>query len=114
GSPLYCAALRRSLVSNRLQDEAGADVQGNGDDYEVGVLGWATCFRQVHEEVATYLLAHGARLNLWTAIALDRVDDIRAMIGDQPALLAQRMTRNQHRRTPLHHAAAKNTTPVCP
>ena len=34
------------------------------------------------------------------------------MIADQPALLAQRMTRNQHRRTPLHHAAAKNRARV--
>jgi len=111
-APLHFAAMQGDLESTRLLVEAGADVRGNGDDYEVGVLGWATCFRQVHEEVATYLLAHGARLNLWTAIALDRVDDIRAMIADQPALLAQRMTRNQHRRTPLHHAAAKNRARV--
>ena len=30
------------------------------------------------------------------------------MIARDPALLDARMTRNQHRRTPLHHAAAKN------
>jgi ankyrin repeat protein len=30
------------------------------------------------------------------------------MIAGDPSLLAARMTRNQHRRTPLHHAAAKN------
>jgi ankyrin repeat protein len=30
------------------------------------------------------------------------------MIVSEPALLIARMTRNQHRRTPLHHATAKN------
>jgi ankyrin repeat protein len=72
------------------------------------VLGWATCFREVRQDVAAYLLEHGATLNLWTAIALDRADDVRAMIARDVSLLGARMTRNQHRRTPLHHAAAKN------
>lgn len=107
-APLHFAAMYGDLVLVRLLVEAGADVEGKGDDPEVGVLGWATCFRQVREDVAEYLLAHGATLNIWTAIALDRVDDLRAMIGRHPALLAARMTRMHHRRTPLHHAAAKN------
>jgi ankyrin repeat protein len=72
------------------------------------VLGWATCFKDVREDVAAYLLAHGATLNVWTAIALDRADEVRAMIAADPSLLTARMTRNQHRRQPLHHAAAKN------
>jgi ankyrin repeat protein len=62
----------------------------------------------VREDVAAYLLSHGAQLNLWSAVALDRMDHIREMIARQPSLLGSRMTRNQHRRTPLHHAAAKN------
>jgi Ankyrin repeats (3 copies)/Ankyrin repeats (many copies) len=107
-TPLHFAAVHGDPETIRLLVEAGADVEGKGDDYEVGVLGWATCFREVREDVATYLLAHGAQLNLWTAIALDRADDVRAMIARQPSLLGARMTRNQHRRTPLHHAAAKN------
>jgi ankyrin repeat protein len=107
-TPLHFAAADGDLETIRLLVEAGADVEGKGDDYEVGVLGWATCVRQVRQDVADYLLSHGATLNLWTAIALDRVDDLRAMLLHEPALLAARMTRNQHRRTPLHHAAAKN------
>ena len=107
-APLHFAAAHGDLETIRLLVEAGADVNCKGDDHEVSVLGWATCFRQVREDVAAYLLSHGAQLNLWTAIALDRVDDVRAMIARQPSLLEARMTRNQHRRTPLHHAAAKN------
>lgn len=106
--PLHFAAMYGDLEMVRLLVEAGADVDGKGDDSEVGVLGWATCFKQVREDVAQYLLNHGATLNVWTAIALDRVDDMRAMVTRDPALLAARMTRGHHRRTPLHHAAARN------
>jgi ankyrin repeat protein len=107
-TPLHFAAAHGDLDVIRMLVEAGADVDGNGDDYEVGALGWATCFRHVREDVAEYLLSHGATLNLWSAIALDRAVDVRAMIIRQPSLLESRMTRNQHRRTPLHHAAAKD------
>ena len=107
-TPLHFAAVHGELETIRLLVEAGADVDGKGDDYEVGILGWATCFQKVREDVANYLLAHGATLNLWAAIALDRADDVRAMITPQPTLLESRMSRNQHRRTPLHHAAAKD------
>lgn len=107
-SPLHFAAANADFEMVKLLVEAGADVNGKGDDHEVGVLGWATCFRQVREDVAAYLLDHGATLNLWTAIALDRADDVRAMIARDPSLLAARMTRNQHRRMPLHHAAGRN------
>jgi ankyrin repeat protein len=78
----------------------------------VARLGWATCFRQVREEVAEYLLSHGATLNLWSAIALDRIDDVRAMVTRDPALPVTRMTRNHHRRTPPAHAAARNRLPI--
>ena len=106
--PLHLAAAVADLEMVKMLVEAGSDVQGMGDDYEVGVLGWATCFRRVREEVAEYLLRHGARLDLWSAIALDRADQVRSLVARDPSLLAARMTRNQHRRTPLHHAAAKN------
>jgi len=106
--PLHLAAAVADLDMVKLLVEAGSDVDGKGDDYEVGVLGWATCFRRVREDVAEYLLRRDARLDLWSAIALDRADDVRNLITRDPSLLDVRMTRNQHRRTPLHHAAAKN------
>src|SRR5437867_2509754 len=105
---LHFAADAADLHVVTLLVEAGSDVVGEGDDHQVGVLGWATCFKRVREDVAAYLLAHGARLNLWAAIALDRADDVRGFIGRDPSLLGARMSRNEHYRTPLHHAAAKN------
>jgi ankyrin repeat protein len=107
-APLHFAAMYGDLEAVRLLVEAGADLDGKGDAPGVGVLGWATCFKEVREEIAAYLLSRGAALNLWTAIALDRPDELRAMIGRDPSLLTARMTRSHHRRTPLHHAAAKN------
>jgi ankyrin repeat protein len=105
---MHFAAAHGDFETLRLLVEAGADIEGHGDDHGVGVLGWATCFHQVRHEVAAYLLDHGATLNVWTAIALDRPNELREMIAQDPALLTARMSRNQHRRTPLHHAAAKN------
>jgi ankyrin repeat protein len=107
-APLHFAAMYGDLETIRLLVEAGADVEGKGDDPGVGVLGWATCFKEVREDVAAYLLSHGAPLNVWTAIALDRPEELRAMIARDPSLLAARMTRTHHRRTLLHHAAARN------
>jgi len=107
-APLHFAAAHGDLETIRLLVEAGADVDGSGDDHGVGVLGWATCFGGVRQEVAAYLLDHGVKLNLWTAIALDRADDVRAMVAADCSLLATRMNRNGHRRTPLHHAVRKN------
>ena len=112
-APLHFAAIHGDMETIRLLVEAGADIDGNGDDHGVGVLGWATCFGEVREEVAKYLLDHGAKLNLWTAIALDRADELRAMITGDRSLLAARMTRNQHRCTPLHLAAGKTGCELC-
>ena len=68
------------------------------------MLGWATCFRDVREKVAAYLLSKGAQLHIFSAIALDRASDVRAMVEAEPELLRRRMSRNEHGRLALHHA----------
>ena len=111
-SALHFAAEAADLAIVRLLVEAGADVIGDGDDHRLGVLGWATCFQTTRRDTADYLLAQGANLNLWSAIALGRVDDVSILIKAEPALLTAPMSRSEHRRTPLHHAAAKNQPDV--
>jgi ankyrin repeat protein len=106
--PLHFAAAEADLAIVRMLVEAGSDVVGEGDDHHLEVLGWATCLRGVREEVAEYLLRAGARLNIWSAIALGRADDVRAFVRSVPSILSARMSRNEHGRTPLHHAAAMN------
>ena len=88
--------------------QAGSDVIGDGDDHQLGVLGWATCLGRVREDVADYLLRAGARLNIWSAIALDRADAVRAFVASALSILSARMSRSEHGRGPLHHAAAMN------
>jgi ankyrin repeat protein len=105
---LHFAAEASDIGVVRLLVEAGADVNGDGDDHRLGVLGWATCLHATRTDVADYLLAQGAKLNLWSAIALGRTEEVRAFIETDPSLLAARMSRSEHRRTPLHHAASRN------
>jgi ankyrin repeat protein len=105
---LHFAAATADIEVVRMLVEAGSDPGGDGDDHQLGVLGWATCLGRVREDVAGYLLSAGASLNVWSAIALDRADQLRRLVRDEPALLRARMSRNEHRRTPLHHAAALN------
>ena len=89
--------------------EAGADIDGEGDEHEIGVIGWATCFKHVRKEVADYLLARGAKPTIFSAVALDRADLVRGLVADDPTLLRTRkMSRFEHYRTPLHLAVLKN------
>ena len=103
---LHFAAEAADLALVRMLVEAGSEIDGEGDDHQVGVLGWATCLGTRRDDVAAYLLGAGARLNIWAAIALDRGDDVCALIGRDPSLLSARASGNGHHRTLLHHAAA--------
>ncbi len=105
---IHFAAEAGDLAIVKMLVEAGADVVGTGDDHQLGVLGWATSLSQVRRDVADYLLRNGAKLDLWSAIALDRADEVKGLITHNPSLLHTGMSRNEHLRTPLHHAAAKN------
>jgi ankyrin repeat protein len=101
---LHCAAAGGHLEVVQRLVALGSDVQGEGDDHQMGVLGWATCLGQVHEPVASYLLSKGARLGIFSAIALDRGEDVRRIVRADPNELKRQMSRNEHGRYPLHHA----------
>src|SRR2546426_4496640 len=105
---LHFAAEAADLRIVEMLVEAGSDVIGEGDDHHVNVLGWATCRGRVREDVAAYLLRAGAKLNIWSAIALNRADDVRRFVRNDPSILTARMSRNELQRAPLHHAAAVN------
>jgi len=107
-SPLHFAAEQQSMEMIRPLVEHGADTIGEGDGHELEVIGWATCFdRDARPEVVDYLLAHGARHTIFSAVATDEPEVVRALATASPELLARRMDVTNHRRTPLHLAVVK-------
>src|SRR5262245_286823 len=89
---------------------AGADIDGAGDEHGIGVIGWATCFHHVQTEVAEFLLARGAKPNIFAAVALGREDLVRRLVAEDPSLPRQaKMSRFEEHRTPLHFAVLKKS-----
>jgi ankyrin repeat protein len=106
---LHWAAQHGSLDIVRRLIEAGADIDGEGDEHQIGTIGWATCFKEVRKDVADLLLARGAKPTIFSAVALGREDLVRRMVADDPKLLRTRkMSRFEHYRAPLHLAVLKN------
>jgi len=104
-SPLHYACERGRLEVVKLLVEAGSDVNWDLDLHQLGPLGWAVAFGTVHVEIAEYLLAHGARLNIFTATALGRAEEVRRLIEENPVVLRQRMSRFELFRSPIEFAA---------
>jgi ankyrin repeat protein len=111
---LHVAAERGSLAIVRLLVERGADVDGFGDVHGWDVLGWATLHDDVHEEVARYLLAAGARHNIFTAVAMGDVAAIRSLAAVSRDVLDKPMAIWESRRTPLHLAVIRRQPRTIP
>jgi uncharacterized protein len=105
--PIHFAAERGNLPIVTLLVEHGADPIGAGTGHELDAVGWAVCFDYTHHtEVARYLLAHGAKYTLFSAVALGEPAVIRELV-QSGADVNQRMDRTNHRRTALHLAVVK-------
>ena len=117
--PLHFVAERLELATIRLLVEHGADPIGEGDMHELGVIGWATCFNPFHfgitpeeretrrDAVVDYLLAHGGRHNVLSAVAMNAVHEIRTIVAAQPDQLERRMDPANRGRHPLHLAVVE-------
>ncbi|MEM6553005.1 MAG: ankyrin repeat domain-containing protein [Planctomycetota bacterium] len=101
---LHFAAEQGLDIAKRLV-EAGGDIHGDGDEHELGVLGWATCFGKVNQELADYLMERGAKPHLFSAIAMGMADTVRGMLKADPSLVSKTMSKHEHHRTALMHAA---------
>jgi ankyrin repeat protein len=108
--PLHFAAESGDLVIVRLLVEHGAQTSaGEVDDHELDIIGWAICFPGVdHHDVAEYLLAHGARHTLFSAVAAGDVDALRARATEKPSDLERPMDKVNRRRHAVHLAVVKN------
>ncbi|MGH7721097.1 MAG: ankyrin repeat domain-containing protein [Gemmatimonadaceae bacterium] len=106
--PLHFAAERGALGIVCRLIERGADPIGAGDYHELEIIGWATCFgRTPKHDVVTYLLAHGARHNIFSAVATGTTDAIRELAARARADLDRPMDETNHRRRPLHLAVVQ-------
>jgi ankyrin repeat protein len=103
----WAAAAGNLAVVRRLAD-AGGDVVGRGDDHDLEVIGWATCWDgcddEAHRAVAEFLVSRGARHHIFSAIALDLPEEVRRIVATDPAALNRRQSRNENHRTALHFA----------
>ena len=108
--PLHFAAEDQSFPIIRLLVEHGADTIGTGDMHELEVIGWACCwdYREANKEIVDYLLAHGAKHHIFSAVTMGEAEVVRALVAGDPELLLRRMDRTNKRRTPLHQAVVKH------
>ena len=106
--PMHWAAAGGHLEVVHVLADAGGDVVGNGDDHQLEVIGWATCWTEAHRNVANFLVSRGARHHIFSAIAVDDAEEVRRIVGADPASLERRMSRNENHQLPLHFAVRKN------
>jgi ankyrin repeat protein len=107
--PLHFAAEKQLFPIIRLLIEHGADPIGEGDYHELGVIGWATAWEYAHadRQIVDYLLAHGAKHNISSAVATGDTEAIQRIIAQSPSDLERRMDMANRRRRPLHLAVVK-------
>ena len=105
--PLHFACERNDLDTIRLLIEHGADPIGTGDGHDLEVLGWACVFANARPDIVDYLLAHGSRHNILSAVAVGAVDAIETIVAADPSQRDRRMDRTNLRRRPVHLAVVK-------
>jgi ankyrin repeat protein len=107
----WAAAAGKLDVVQRLAD-AGGEVIGDGDDHELAIIGWATCWDgcddDAHRAVADFLVSRGARHHIFSAIAMRLEAEVRRIVRDDPSQVNRRMSRNERHQLPLHFAVRMN------
>jgi len=107
----WAAAAGHLEVVRRLAD-AGGDVVGHGDDHELEVIGWASCWDgcddDAHRAVVDLLVSRGARHHIFSAIATNMANEVRRIVAEDASALNTRMSRNESHQLPLHFAVRMN------
>jgi ankyrin len=105
--PIHFAAERGDLPVVRLLVEHGADPIGADTTHELDVLGWATVFGPGERAVVDYLVQHGARWTVPSAVAMGEVAILRELHAANPDAIERPMVRPYAGQRPLHLAVVK-------
>jgi ankyrin repeat protein len=107
----WAAAAGHEAVVRRLAD-AGGDVIGHGDDHELEVIGWASCWDgcddDAHRAVVRELVSRGARHHIFSAVAMNLAGEVRDIVARDRTALSRKMSRFEDYRQPLHFAVRHN------
>ena len=103
-SALHLAAAQALVESATALLDAGADVHGEGDLHEAGVIGWASGARD--RAIVDLLVARGGRHHVFSAMALRDRDLVRRVVADNPSALQRRRSRFENRQTAVHASFA--------
>jgi ankyrin repeat protein len=112
--PLHWAAEGGHLEVARLLVDQGSGMDALDSWHNLGPVGWATVVQHAHSrnqaryEVAEFLVNHGARLDIFSAIVWKDSDTVRQLIAADPALISQQLGVVDKRQQPLHFAVINN------
>jgi len=106
--PLHFAAEHGDLRAIELLVANGSDIHGVGDVHGVDVIGWACVFKDpVHTHVIDYLLSHGGKHNIYSAVSCGDGAAIRQLAAEEPGCLNRPMSSTEDGRTPIQQALVK-------
>ena len=110
--PMHWAAAAGQVDVVRRLADAGGDVVGHGDDHQLEVIGWASCWDgcndDAHRAVVDLLVSRGARHHIFSAIAMNLEAEVRRIVAEDPSQLHRPMSRNELFQLPLHFAVRMN------
>jgi RNA polymerase sigma factor (sigma-70 family) len=107
-TPLQWAARAGQLPTVKLLVERGADVNAEEPLAKPNLAPYNIRLAHTfyHPEIAAFLLGHGARPTIFTAVAHGSLDSVRELAESEPGVIHARMVGAEF--TPLHMAARKN------
>lgn len=106
--PMHFAAEKGHLEIVKMLHEAGGDVHGENTVHGMHVLGWATCFAERRDDIVAYLLANGAKHDVFSAVAMGEVELLEEMLTHDPSFIEKRFTIHDAKKTLLMQAAHCN------